>query len=111
MDDRDVIIIEEYIRRYSQNLELNPKDTYVFEVNSYSSWAANEVLERVIHETMKLPPYITGNESLTLIDVVEAFIDEMDYYAYLASNEQSRKIFEIARDEGKCILMYINSPK
>ena len=108
MDDRDVALIEEYIQQCTVDVE-DDYGSYYFDLHSYSRWAANEVLQRVICEAMKLPPHISGKESLTLLDVVETFIDEMDYYAYLIQSERAKEIFSIARDEGKCILFYICS--
>lgn len=103
MDDRDVLIIEQYIR------DDLPKSTDYFDLYVFSQWAAYEVLERVISEAMKLPPHITGKEPRTLIEVVEDFIDEMDCYYWMSSFDKARNMFSIARDEGMCILLYISS--
>lgn len=103
MDDRDVLILEEYIEH---NLPDNPK---CFDLYAYSRWAAYEILERVIHETMKLPSHITGVERIPAADIIESFIDEMDYYYERSSSERAKIAFSIARDEGKCILLYICS--
>lgn len=105
MDDRDVLRIEEYIR------DDLPKSKEYFDLYVYSHWAAYEVLERVINEAMKLPPHITGKEPRTLVEIVEEFIDEMDYYYWASSWDKAKEMFAIARDEGTCILLYISSFK
>lgn len=102
MDDRDVLIIEHYIH---ENFPFSTTDVY----ESYSRWAADEILERVINEAMKLPAHITGVELMTSVEIVESFIDEMDYYSYIASDDAARIIFSTAREEGKLVLMYIHS--
>lgn len=111
MDDRDVIIIEEYIQQCSIKPEINPREPFFFDLSSYSRWAVDEILRRTMCEAMKLPPHISGKESLSLIDVVENFIDDMDCYTHFASSDRAKEIFEIARDEGKCVLLYICSSK
>lgn len=102
MNDRDVIFIGQYIERNFPKPTCDPCD-------SYSRWAANEILERTILETEKLPSYITGVESIDLLDIVEEFIDEMDYYAAKSSYEASRLAFSVAREEAKCILHEIKT--
>lgn len=103
MNDRDVMIMEEYIRN---NL---PTEKKHFDIYAYSRWAAYEVLERIICETMKLPAHISGKEPLGAVDIVESFIDEMDYYQNTASSEYVKHVFQIAGDEGRCILLYIST--
>lgn len=103
MNDRDVIMMEEYIRN---NL---PTETKYFDIYAYSRWAAYEILERMINETMKLPSHISGKEQLSAVDIVESFIDEMDYYQSEASSNYVKNVFQIARDEGKCIMLYIST--
>lgn len=108
MDDKDVLLIEDYIRRNEYKPDLH-EDRNFFELHSYSNFAMYEVLRRVICESMKLPAHISGKESLTLMEIVEAFIDEMDYYSNKSSHYRAKEAFEIARDEAKCILLYICS--
>ena len=102
MDDRDVLLIERYIH---ENFQDATDDSY----DAYSRWAANEILERVIFEAMKLPPHITGIESPTIFEILELFIDETDYYAYIASSDTGRDIFSAAREEAKLVLCYIQA--
>lgn len=109
MDDRDVLIMERYIQECTVEPELDDPDHYYFDLHSYSRWAAYEVYNRFVCEAMKLPPHISGKEPLTPLEIVEDFIDEMDYYAQVAQSDRVREIFQIARDEGKCILLYVCS--
>lgn len=108
MDDKDVRIIEDYIDHNVPEPSVNDRDD-IFELHAYSRWAAYEILERVIYEAMKLPSHISGKESLTLRELVENFIDEMDYYVSVSTSEQVKNIFSIAKDEGRCVLLYICS--
>lgn len=111
MDDRDVILIEKYIQECTVEPELGVTlaDQFYFDLHSYSGWAVHEILQRVMCEAMKLPPHISGRESLTLTEIVETFIDEMDYYFHASKDKRAKEIFEIARDEAKCVLLYINA--
>ena len=107
MDDRDVIKVEEYIQKMPKPASNDTKE--IFDIHTYSRWAANEILERMIDETMKLPSHITGKESMSAVDIIENFIDEMDYYSWVSSSHRAKTIFRIARDEGKCVLLYVCS--
>ncbi len=109
MDDRDVILVEDYIKNCTSPPKLDPKNPFIFDLNSYSRWADDEILIRVMREAMKLPAHITGKYHIELPDIIECFIDEMDYYMQIATTDRSKEMFEIARDEGKCMLLYICS--
>lgn len=100
MDDRDVIAVENYINQTFPN---PCEDRY----DSYSRWAAEEILERVIDEAMKLPAHITGEQPRTLKEVIQSFIDDMDYYSDISRWNTSRIVFSIAREEGKLIMSTI----
>lgn len=102
MTDNDVLIIERYI--YENFRELNLDE-------SYSKWAANEILDRVIFEASKLPSHITGIEGVSIEELVESFIGEMDYYSYISVEDSARETFSTAREEGKMVLCYIHSMK
>lgn len=106
MGDRDVLLIEEYIRENEYKPDLKDS-TYFFRIHSYSNFAMNEILRRVIYESSRLPAHITGKESLTLIEIIEDFICEMEHCSSIAKRSQIKEIFDISRDEAKCILLYI----
>lgn len=109
MNDRDVRIVEEYIQTLPEATALDNRE--IFRLHVYSRWAAYEILDRVIGEAMKLPAHISGKESLSLDEIVESFIDEMDYFISASRSERSKTIFQIARDEGVCVQLYICSRK
>ena len=106
MDDRDVRKVEEYVAALPRP---DPSDSRtMFEFKTYSLWAAEEILERVIDEACLLPPHISRKESRSLSEVVEDFADEMEYYVETSKNDEPREIFAIARDEAKCLMHYIS---
>ena len=102
MDDRDVIVVENYI---NENFSRPSKDRY----ESYSRWAAEEILSRVIDEASKLPAHITGVQPRTLREVIQSFVDEMDYYADISGWNTSRIAFSVAREEGKYLMSSVCS--
>lgn len=106
MDDRDVLKVVRYIENCipSPNIKESKE---CFKSHSYSRWAANEILERMIDEAMKLPPHISGEESLSATDVIDYFIMEMEYYSDITSNRDMKKMFDVAGEEGRHILTYI----
>lgn len=109
MDDRDVRKVEEYVAALPRP---DPNDSRtMFEFKTYSLWAAEEILERVIDEACLLPPHISGKDSLTLTEVVENFIREMDYYVEISKREEPREVFAVARDEAKCLMLYISNER
>lgn len=110
MTDRDVLIVEEYI---SDNIvEPDNRDpNVIFKFHSYSSWAAHEILDRVIREASKLPPHVSGEESMSLEEVIDEFIEDMLYYKDIADATTVCAIFEIAIDEAVCMKMYAQSLK
>lgn len=92
--------IEETESHMSACLSIKP----VFDNLSYSCWAANEILNRVIDEVCKLPPHITGYLPKSHIEVVEEFIEDMEYLYETCTDEKKRSIFAIARCTGEEIL-------
>ena len=103
MDDRDVLTLQDYINKHLFEPCINwPR--HEFELHSYSRWAAYEILERVINETMKLPPHITGFERESTVDIIDNFINELDYYYDGSKDVRRQLMFAIARDEAKNIL-------
>lgn len=71
---------------------------------SYSLWAADEIMNRVIEELSKLPPHITGVEPISHIEIIEEFIREMDYLYETSITTKNKLIFMEARSTGKEIL-------
>ena len=105
--DQDVRLIQDYILKNVPEPSTRDRED-LFELHAYSFIAAEEVLSRVIKEAMKIPAYLTGRPDVDVRDVVSEFVDEMDYYVHASESEDARRIFSIARDEGKCIMLYIS---
>lgn len=77
---------------------------YEFQKRSYARWAANEILDRIIQEEMRLPPHITGVEPLTPLQIIQGFMMETDYFAGIAENKHDRFIFTTARDTAENLI-------
>lgn len=69
-----------------------------FALRAFSRWAANELLDLFIKESSKLPPHISGKEPRTPLEITDDFIEQMDYYSEIATNQRTWAIFAIARD-------------
>lgn len=106
--DRGLLILEEYIRDNIPEPDIKVGE-YLFTIQTFSKWAVNEILERVIRESMKLPAHVSGKERMSVIDIVDSFIDEMDYYEAFSTDWKAKEMFSIAGDEGRCVLLYIGS--
>lgn len=104
MDERDIAILETYIDMYLFTPSIGWfKDA--FDVQVYSRWAANEILLRMMDEEMKLPPHISGVERRSTVEIIDEFIDEVEY-CYLASKDPRKKmIFYVATNAAKNILI------
>lgn len=105
--DRDVRLVQDYISKSVPEPSVRDSDE-MFDLHAYSFVAAEEVLSRVIKEAMKLPAYLTGRYDPDVLDIVDDFVEEMDHYAHSSDSEDAKRIFSIARDEGKCIMLYIS---
>ena len=91
-----VSVIQDYINTYLFEPRKNwPEEE--FAIRSYSRWAANDILERIINRSMILPNHITGLESKTLFGIIQDFIDEADYCSEMY-DKQSCNMFSIAKD-------------
>lgn len=69
-----------------------------FVYRSCSRWAANELMDIFIKEAAKIPPHISGQEPRNPIDIVDDFIEQMDYYSELATTQRTWAVFATARD-------------
>jgi hypothetical protein len=80
-----------------------------FRIQSYSRWAANEILDRIIKEASKLPYHISGKELIPPVQIIVEFVDEMDYYADLNNEETFTGIerFSVAREAAKELLLWV----
>lgn len=96
MNEVAVEIIQEYIQENLFKPALS-WDSCEFEKRSYSHWAANEILNRVMDHPMDDP-----------LDVVENFIFEMAMYARYGENEHRGFIFHTAAETAIEIALLIN---
>lgn len=103
MNEASISVIQKYIDECLFEPRLKwPK--YYFTERSYSRWAAYEIQERIIEEALRLPPHITGREPRSLVDIIKAFISEMDDLSETSDNKRFQLIFLIARDTAEDIL-------
>ena len=99
MDEREVHPVTKYIEdRFMRD---DSRDRFEdLETFSYSRWAAEEVLVRVVEETEILPEHISGIEARTLDEVIDEFIDDMSMFHEMSERLELRRIFWIAMCEG-----------
>lgn len=79
-----------------------------FKERSYSRWAANEILLRLIEEEFQPPVYITGRDPLTPLDIINEFKSEIEFYYELCTNDKIRDALLIAidtADEIECLFV------
>lgn len=96
MYEQDISKITTYMRK--RNAQALPK------AESYAKWALNEILNRVLDETQKLPYHISGIEPEPVSDIIREFIAEMEYYSTLASTVEVIFFVEMAKDEAEKLL-------
>lgn len=96
MYEQDIAKITSYMRK--RNAQALPK------AESYANWALNEILNRVLDETQKLPYHISGLEPEPVSDIIREFIAEMEYYSTLAKTVEVIFFVDTAKDEAKKLL-------
>lgn len=96
MYEQDIAKITTYMRK--RNAQALPK------AESYAKWALNEILNRVLDETQKLPYHISGIEPEPVSDIIREFIEEMAYWSTIASTEEVIFFVEMAKDEAEKLL-------
>lgn len=88
------------IRNYIDTYLFEPKSNWPedeFAARSYSRWAADYILDRIISESQKLPCHIAGIKSKTFTDIVQECIDELDYCSEIRDGKFC-KVFSIAKE-------------
>lgn len=89
--DQAIIKIQNYIDTYLPEIDtVHPR--YVFDIRSYARWAANEIIERLMREDSLLPPHISGKESMSVLEVIDEFIDDITCYARNIDAEANPRI-------------------
>ena len=96
MYEQDIAKITSYMRKRTPFATLKAE--------SYSMWALNEILNRVLDETQKLPYHISGLEPEPVSDIIREFISEMEYYSTIATGMQVIFFVEVAKDEATRLL-------
>ena len=96
MYEQDIAKITTYMRK--RNAQALPK------AESYAKWALNEILNRVLDETQKLPYHISGLEPEPVSDIIREFIEEMAYWSTIASTEEVIFFVEMSKDEAEKLL-------
>ena len=74
----------------------NPKAVDSFEERSHSRWAANELMERIMDEELKLPYHISGLEQKIPVEIAKEFIDELQYCWANADDPEKKRMFAAA---------------
>lgn len=102
MDERDIATLERYMGEYLFEPSLGWfKDAYDMQV--YSRWVANEILQRMMNEAMKLPEHISGVERRSAIEIVDEFIDDLECAYSGSHNHDAKLIFFMALDAAENI--------
>lgn len=76
---------------------------YEFNTRCYERWAANEILDRILRESMLFPENTYISPRKTLYRVIEDFMNEMDYQARFTDNKKHHLIFSTAKDTARDI--------
>ena len=103
MYEQAIFTIQEYIDLHWPELD-TPCQKYKFDTRSYSRWAANEIIDRLILEDSKLPSHITGKEPKSVVDIIEEFIRELNYCFSISDDVDRQEMFNIAVFSAEYIL-------
>ena len=79
---------------------------YKIEIVSCARWAANELIERFAREDAYFIPGITDRVPLTTLEIIDEFIDLVDYCGDIASEKgdyQMQETMNIAHNTAMCI--------
>ena len=98
------------VRRYINETLSVPRNSWSkrdFETRTYSRWAANEIMERLMEEELKLPYHISGIEAKTPIEIVDGFIEEMDVAVESTNNSDHKFMFSTARHTADEVLLQL----
>lgn len=107
MTEEDFLALLRYTQEHipEPDITMSPE---IFETQAYAQWAGKEVLERAYAELARLPEHVSGNSSQSMKEIVEEFVDEMETYSQKATDDRAKNMFTVARDEGRCMLLYIS---
>ena len=75
-----VTVIQKYIDKYLFDPKVNWPEKE-FKSRCYSQQVANEILDRITDEASTMPNYISYRDPLTVVEIIEDYIFELeDYY-------------------------------
>lgn len=103
MNERDIIILENYAATHLAEPNLEWAND-AFDVCVYSRWAVNEILERMMDETTKLPEFISGIPRKSTVQIITEYIYEMEGAYREVNNVEQKMIFFIAASTARSIL-------
>lgn len=75
--DRDLTKIEAYLSERPIYADLKRR--------AYADVAIDELMEDIYEETSKAPYYVSGEERVSIPEIVDAFIEKMRYFRDLAN--------------------------
>ncbi len=104
MYDVAVSIIQEYMEECLFEPGYNWPDEE-FKTRCYERWTANELLDRMSTESMRLPEFISAQPLKTPYHIIEEFIEEMDYHARSTDNRDHHFMFSVVRDTAIDIIL------
>lgn len=97
MYEKAIVTVQQYIEEHLFKPRSNwPTDE--FAKRSYSRWIAEEILERFIAESERLPSHISDRERLTPIEIIEELVYDLDYYSGRSYYGRFQNIFNIAKE-------------
>lgn len=103
MYEQAIAKVQQYRDTYLPEMHsVYPK--YEFDTRSYARWAANEIIDRLIEEDSRLPPYITGRDAPTVVEIINGFIGELEYYFDISGDQRRQEMFNVAENTAKYIL-------
>lgn len=73
-----------------------PSDEFI--KRSYSRWIADEIIDRIIFESNKLPQHISGLERLTPLEIINEMVDDLDYCSGKSYYGRFQNIFNVAKE-------------
>lgn len=98
VDDRDIYKVVTYMHNMKP-LKSKATDECI-QCSAYEEWAVTEILSRLTDEMVTLPSHITGYEPVSAGEIVEQFIQEMEYCRSISTNRDAILMYSIAIDEG-----------
>lgn len=105
-DDGALTRLYTYMHAYLE-LPSNPMPKEAKQSVMYSRWAASELYDRLLLNASILPESVSGLQKRTTTEIVDEFIDEMEYYETMSDEYEPKQLFAVAGDEARRIAAYI----